>query len=164
MEKNLRRALLSCAGCTLMLFVTCGLAFNVFFRRRSRTSWPRTALPTRRPRSLRRSVRQRICSVRSPLAGITGGSATAPAARWQLCWPASASCCLRRQKPRGLLFCRSRRGRQLCARLDGTGVDPDASLVPGAFRAGYRDLLRRNRTGDRRVFAAVYRHCRIQRR
>ena len=30
MEKNLRRALLSCAGCTLMLFVTCGLAFNVF--------------------------------------------------------------------------------------------------------------------------------------
>lgn len=30
MGKNLRRALLSCAGCTLMLFVTCGLAFNVF--------------------------------------------------------------------------------------------------------------------------------------
>ena len=30
MEKNLRRAMLSCAGCTLMLFVTCGLAFNVF--------------------------------------------------------------------------------------------------------------------------------------
>ena len=30
MEKNLRRAILSCAGCTLMLFVTCGLAFNVF--------------------------------------------------------------------------------------------------------------------------------------
>ena len=30
MGKNLRRAMLSCAGCTLMLFVTCGLAFNVF--------------------------------------------------------------------------------------------------------------------------------------
>ena len=30
MPKNLKRAILSCAGCTLMLFVTCGLAFNVF--------------------------------------------------------------------------------------------------------------------------------------
>ena len=30
MGKNLRRAMLSCTGCTLMLFVTCGLAFNVF--------------------------------------------------------------------------------------------------------------------------------------
>ena len=30
MPKNLRRAMLSCAGCTLMLLVTCGLACNVF--------------------------------------------------------------------------------------------------------------------------------------
>ena len=30
MQKNLRWAILSCAGCTLMLFVTGGLAFNVF--------------------------------------------------------------------------------------------------------------------------------------
>ena len=30
MPKSLKRAILSCAGCTLMLFVTCGLAFNVF--------------------------------------------------------------------------------------------------------------------------------------
>ena len=30
MPKNLRRAILSCAGCTLMLLVTCGLACNVF--------------------------------------------------------------------------------------------------------------------------------------
>ena len=30
MPKNLRRAMLSCASCTLMLLVTCGLACNVF--------------------------------------------------------------------------------------------------------------------------------------
>ena len=156
--------MLSCAGCTLMLFVTCGLAFNVFsaaqpyvLAQNGFTNTQTSLITTIRSaayllgtfaigRYYRRFGYRTGCALAAMLACVSF-----------LLFAAA-------KKPRGLLFCRSRRGRQLCARLDGTGVDPDAPLVPGAFRAGHRDLLRRNRTGDRRVFPAVHRHCGVRRR
>ena len=44
--------MLSCAGCTLMLFVTCGLAFNVFSAAQpyvlAPVSYTHLTLPTKR--------------------------------------------------------------------------------------------------------------------
>ncbi len=162
--KNLRRAMLSCAGCTLMLLVTCGLACNVF------SAAQPYILAENGFTNTQTSLITTIRSAAYLLGTLAVGRYYRRIGYRAGC--AAGSCAGLRQlpavcggkEPRGLLFCRSCRRRRLCVWLDGPGVDFDAPLVPLALRAGHRDLLRRNRTGDRRVFAAVYRHCRIQRR
>ena len=154
--------MLSCAGCTLMLFVTCGLAFNVFsaaqpyvLAQNGFTNTQTSLITTIRSaayllgtfaigRYYRRLGYRTGCALAAMLACVSF-----------LLFAAAKSLA-------AYYFAGAVAG--VSYALDGTGVGPDAPLVPGAFRAGHRDLLRRNRTGDRRVFPAVHRHCGVRRR
>ena len=155
--------MLSCAGCTLMLFVTCGLAFNVFsaaqpyvLAQNGFTNTQTSLITTIRSaayllgtfaigRYYRRLGYRTGCALAAMLACVSFllfAAAKSLAAYYFAGAVAGVSYALGSMVPASILMRRWFR----------------------AFRAGHRDLLCRNRTGDRRVFPAVHRHCGGRRR
>ncbi len=150
MPKNLRRAMLSCAGCTLMLLVTCGLACNVFSAAQPYilagngfTNTQTSLITTIRSaayllgtlavgRYYRRIGYRAGCALSAVLVSVSF-----------LLFAAAKSLA-------AYYFAGGYRRCRLCLRLDGPGVDFDAPLVPLALRAGHRRVRGGNGAGNGR--------------
>ncbi len=142
-----------------MLFVTCGLALQRLSAAQPYVPDSERPLPTRRPllRQSAGSVSARYCLAIGRyywrLGPLRRLRALQRAGRLRQ-FPAVYG---GKEPPRPIILPELSRASAMRSASMAVGVDPECCRWFRAFRAGYRDLLRRNRTGDRRrrCFTAI---------